>query len=286
MLISNALCAHINTQKTFAKDITMPEFMLFAVLGGVITSIMTAPVGTLMLWRRMAYFGDALAHSTLLGFGISLWLNLDSTPTLIAIALFIAVGISLLHKRKGLGFETLLAIAAHSSLGVGMLIIALLPSARVDLMGYLFGDLLSLTTQDLWLLTAIAALVLAVVIRFWQGFILSSLNEDLAKLAGHRTELLSLLLAVLIAVVVATCVKLIGALLMTALLITPAAIAQRISKTPTQMMLHAIWIGQLGILLGLVLSWYLDTPASPAIVTVLLLGFVVSRIIPTPSKHG
>jgi len=261
----------------------MPEFMIFAILGGIITSIMTAPVGTLMLWRRMAYFGDALAHSTLLGFGISLWLNLDSTPTLIAIALIIAVGISLLHKRKGLGFETLLAIAAHSSLGVGMLIIALLPSARVDLMGYLFGDLLSLTPQDLWLLASIAILVVTIVIRFWQGFILSSLNEDLAKLAGHRTELLSLILAILIAVVVATCVKLVGALLMTALLITPAAIAQRISKTPTQMMLHAMWIGQLGILLGLALSWYLDTPASPAIVSILFLSFVLARVIP---KHG
>jgi zinc transport system permease protein len=262
------------------NEITMivPEFLLLAILGGLVTTLATAPIGTIMLWRKMAYFGDALAHTSLLGFGLSIWLTIPSTFALIALAVTLAIAMILLHRYRQVSFDTLLAIAAHSSLGIGMMVIALLPSARVDLMSYLFGDLLSLTWQDLSLLTTVMLLSNGIIIYYWRGFVLASLNEDLAKIEGQNTELLSLLLALLIAIVVAVSIQLVGALLMTALLITPAAIAMRWSKTPSQMILLAIMIGIIAVLAGLLIAWQLDTPIAPAIVSLLFTGFVLSRL--------
>lgn len=256
----------------------VPEFLWLAILGGMITTLATAPIGTMMLWRKMAYFGDALAHTSLLGFGLSIWLMISSTLMLTLLAMVIAVTMVVLHRYRHLSFDLLLAIAAHSSLGMGMLVIALLPSARVDLMSYLFGDLLSLTWQDIGLLSLMMLISNGIIVRYWRGFVLASLNEDIAKLDGHPTERLSLILALLIALVVAISIQLVGALLMTALLITPAAIAMRWSKTPSRMVFLAILVGQGAVLAGLALAWHLDTPIAPAIVSLLFAGFVLSRL--------
>jgi zinc transport system permease protein len=142
----------------------------------------------------------------------------------------------------------------------------------------LFGDLLSLTWQDLYWLTGVMLVSNAVIVWYWRGLVLASLNEDLAKLDGHPTTRLSVILALLIALIVAVSIQLVGALLMTALLLTPAAIAMRWSKTPTQMIWLAIGIGQLAVLTGLSLAWHLDTPIAPAIVSLLFMGFVLSRL--------
>ncbi len=259
----------------------MPEFLLIALIGGFITTLMTAPIGAFMLWRRMAYVGDALAHTTLLGLAIGLWLQLPLTLSMMMIALIVAISISLLNQRPHTSSDTLLAIAAHSSLGLGMLAIALLPEARVDLMGYLFGDLLNLTYTDLGILAAVAATILASIRYFWRSLLLNTLNAELANLAGVNNQRITLLLAVLVAVVVAVSTKLVGALLMTALLITPAATARIFSRSPRSMIMNAMLISQTGIMGGLALSWFFDLPVAPSIVSLLFLGFLVSRLIPT-----
>ncbi len=258
--------------------IDFPEFIWLALLGGLLTTLATAPVGTIMLWRKMAYFGDALAHTSLLGFGLSIWLMISSTLTLGLVMISIALLMVLLNRYRHVSFDLLLAIAAHSSLGIGMLIIALLPSARVDLMSYLFGDLLSLTWQDIGTLSLVMVISNGLLFYHWKGLVLASLNEDIAQLDGYATQQLSLMLAVLIALVVAVSIQLVGALLMTALLITPAAIAMRWSKTPSSMLWLAVMIGQLAVMTGLALAWYLDTPIAPAIVAILFTSFVISRL--------
>lgn len=259
----------------------MPEFMLLALIGGIITTLMTAPVGAFMLWRRMAYFGDALAHTTLLGLAIGLWLQLPLTLSMLMIALLVAFSISLLNKRPHTSGDTLLAIAAHSSLGLGMLAIAVLPEARVDLMGYLFGDLLNLTYTDIGVLSFIATLVLGLISYFWRSLILNTLNAELASLAGINNQSMQLLLALLTAVVVAVSTKLVGALLMTALLITPAATARIWSQSPKSMIISAMIVSQFGIMGGLALSWQFDLPVAPSIVSLLFAGFLLSRLIPS-----
>ncbi len=257
----------------------MPDFMILAFLGGMLITLMSAPVGTFMLWRRMAYFGDALAHTTLLGLGIGIWLQLPIQLSLLVITLIVAISITRIKQGNTLGTDTFIAIAAHSSLALGMLAIALLPAGRIDLMGYLFGDLLSLTQTDLILLLFAAFASIATIMRNWQGLIMNSLNPELAQLAGYNNAQLNLTLALLIAVVVAISTKLVGALLMTALLITPAAIARRWSTTPQGMIVSAIIVGWIAIAAGLALSWHYDLPVSPAIVSLLFAGFIISRLI-------
>ncbi len=256
----------------------MPDFMIFALIGGLLITLISAPVGSFMLWRRMAYFGDALAHTTLLGLGIGIWLQLPIQLALLVITLIVAISITRIKHGNTLGTDTFIAIAAHSSLALGMLAIALLPAGRIDLMGYLFGDLLSLTELDLGLLLCAATISIGTLARYWQGLVMNSLNSELAQLAGHNNAQLNLVLALLIGVVVAISTKLVGALLMTALLITPAAIARRWSTTPQGMIVGAVLIGWAAITAGLALSWRYDLPVSPAIVSTLFAGFILSRL--------
>lgn len=257
----------------------MPEFILIALIGGLITTLMTAPIGAFMLWRRMAYVGDALAHTTLLGLAIGLWSQLPLTLSMMLIALIAAISISLLNQRPHTSSDTLLAIAAHSSLGLGMLAIALLPEARIDLMGYLFGDLLNLTYSDLSILLAVSVLILASIGYFWRPLLLNTLNAELASLAGVHNQRITLLLAILVALVVAVSIKLVGVLLMTALLITPAATARIFSRSPFSMIMAAMLISQLGIMGGLTLSWFFDLPVAPSIVSLLFAAFLLSRLL-------
>jgi zinc transport system permease protein len=256
----------------------MPEFMWIAALGGLLTSLMTAVIGTFMLWRRMTYLGDALAHTALLGLALGLWLSLPLELALIVIMMFVALIIALNHRQKDLSIDVFIAIAAHSSLALGLLTISFLPSARLDLMGYLFGDLLNLTPTDLIWLTLVAIIVLGWMIMNWRALVLSSLNHELTKLAGLKPERLQWILTLLIALVIAVSIKLVGALLMTALLITPAAIARAWSHSPQQMMVSAVLVSVLAVWLGLGLSYYWDFPTAASIVSLLFAGFVLTRL--------
>jgi len=256
----------------------MPEFMWVAALGGLLTSLMTASIGTLMLWRRMTYLGDALAHTALLGLSLGLWLSLPLELALAAITMLVAILIALNHRQKDLSIDVFIAIAAHSSLALGLLAISFLPSARLDLMGYLFGDLLNLTPTDLIWLALVAVVVLSWIIMNWRALVLSSLNPELAQLAGLKPKRLQWILSLLIALVIAVSIKLVGALLMTALLITPAAIARAWSRSPQQMMLSAILVSVLAVWLGLGLSYHWDLPTAASIVSLLFAGFVLTRV--------
>jgi zinc transport system permease protein len=262
----------------------MPDFIWLALAGALLITLMSAPVGAFMLWRRMAFVGDALAHTTLLGLGIGLWLQIPIQLSLLLVSVIVAVSITRIHQRNNLSTDTFIAIAAHSSLALGMLVVTLLPEARIDLMGYLFGDLLNLTMQDIWGLLIASLLTLSILYRYWQGLILTCLNAELARLAGHDTQKLNLILALLIALIIALSTKLVGALLITALLITPAAIARRWSQTPIGMIQGAIVISWLAIAIGISLSWHFDLPVSPAIVAVLFAGFIASRALTNQNK--
>lgn len=257
----------------------MPDFLILALLGGIITSIMTANIGTMMLWRRMAYLGDAISHTTLLALGIGLWLNISFTWTLMGITLLVATFISLHHRNQALSVDTFIAITAHSSLGLGLLALSFLPTARVDLMGYLFGDLLSLTEQDILLLSGICMSTLVVTYAAWRGLLITSLNADLAKLQGYAPRHYELLLAIMIAAIIAVSIKLIGALLMTALLITPAAIARPFVSTPQRMIILAMFISITAVLAGIACSWQWDLPVSASVISLLFSGFLLSRLV-------
>jgi zinc transport system permease protein len=251
----------------------MDEFLLRALLAGLAVALVTGSLGTFVVWRRMAYFGDTLAHSALLGvsLGILLELNLNLAITLVCLLLALAL-VALQHQRK-LASDTLLGILSHSALALGLVAISFAENVRIDLMGYLFGDILAVGRDDLlWIgLGAVVALVLLFLL--WRPLLAMTVHEELAQVEGVKVARTRLLFMLLIALVIATAMKVLGVLLITSLLIIPAATARHYVRTPEQMAVLAAAIGMLAVSGGLFGSYRWDLPAGPAIVVTAALIF-------------
>lgn len=244
----------------------MPDFLLNAWLVGAAVALVAGPLGSFAVWRRMAYFGDTLAHSALLGVVFGLLLNVNINVAVTLGCLILATALVLLQQTRVLATDTLLGILSHSTLALGLVCISLFGNTRVDLMAYLFGDLLTATAADVITIALVAALVLALVARFWRPLIAITVHEELARVEGVRVEAMRMLLMLAMALVIAIAMKVVGVLLITALLIIPAAAARRLSHTPEQMAWVASILGTTAVSLGLAASYYWDTPAGPSVV--------------------
>ena len=242
------------------------QFFIHALLAGGMLAVATAPLGCFVIWRKMAYFGDAIAHSALLGVVMGLLWQIPITLAIIPIALAAALLLSLANENSRFSSDTLLGILAHGGLALGITIMALTPNLQVDLMAYLFGDILAVTPHDLVVIYITASLVLASLWLGWRKFILITLNESLARVQGINARRYRLWLMMLIALTVAISIKLIGLLLITSLLILPAATARFLAKTPSQMALVAVAVALMMVVTGLFGSLKWDTPSGPAIV--------------------
>ncbi len=258
----------------------MTNFILYALLAGLGVALVAGPLGCFVVWRRMAYFGDTLAHSALLGVSIGVLLDINLSITVAAIPLLMALGLVYLEQRGILSLDTLLGILSHSALATGLVLISLLPDVRVDLMSLLFGDLLSVTVSDLWVIYAVAGTVILLLLVLWKPLINITVHADLAEVEGVKVSAVRTALMLITALVIAIAMKIVGVLLITALLIIPAATARRVSNTPEQMAITASIIAMLTVLMGLGMSWYVDTPAGPSVVVcgaLLFMGSLVFR---------
>ena len=256
----------------------MIDFLLYALLAGLGVALVAGPLGCFVVWRRMAYFGDTLAHSALLGVSIGVLLNINLSITVAAIPLLLALFLVYLEQRGVLSLDTLLGILSHSALATGLVLISLLPDVRIDLMSLLFGDLLSVTLKDLWVIYGVATTVVALLLVLWKPLINITVHADLAEVEGVRVSAVRTALMLITALVIAIAMKIVGVLLITALLIIPAATARRLSNTPEQMAFTASGIAMLTVVLGLAMSWYWDTPAGPSVVVCAALLFLVSLL--------
>jgi zinc transport system permease protein len=256
----------------------MIDFLLYALLAGLGVALVAGPLGCFVVWRRMAYFGDTLAHSALLGVSIGVLLNINLSITVAAIPLLMALGLVYLEQRGILSLDTLLGILSHSALATGLVLISLLPDVRVDLMSLLFGDLLSVTLNDLWVIYGVAGTVVALLVLLWKPLINITVHADLAAVEGVRVSAVRTALMLITALVIAIAMKIVGVLLITALLIIPAATARRISNTPEGMAVTASAIAMLTVVMGLGMSWYTDTPAGPSVVVCAALLFMLSLL--------
>ncbi|MBE90652.1 MAG: hypothetical protein CMM76_14570 [Rhodospirillaceae bacterium] len=263
----------------------MDSFILYGLLGGIGMAIVGGPLGCFVVWRRMAYFGDTLAHSALLGvaLGFLLGVNLSIGITLICIAL--AVTIVFLQEQKKLASDTLLGIISHTALSAGLVVLAFLETLRVDLMAYLFGDILAITQIDLIFIYIGAASVLIALMFIWRPLLALTLHEELARAEGAPVFRIRLVFTLLLAIVIAIGMKIIGILLITSLLIIPAAAARRFSRTPEFMAATASLIGCLSVLLGLLGSIQFDTPSGPSVVVAAFVFFLISFILPGRYKR-
>ncbi|PRY22664.1 zinc transport system permease protein [Aliiruegeria haliotis] len=253
----------------------LDDFMIRAALAGVGTALAAAPLGCFVVWRRMAYFGDATAHAAILGVALALALEVPIYGTVIAAALVMGIAVSTLSGR-GFATDTLLGVLAHSALAFGLVAVSFQSGVRVDLMSYLFGDILAVSTTDLAVIWGGAACVAGLVAWRWSSLLLSTVGEDLAIASGVDPRREQMILTLALAVTVAVALKVIGAILISALLVIPAAAARSLARTPEAM---ALWAGALGILSalgGLGASFRFDTPTGPTIVCVAAVIFLLS----------
>lgn len=261
----------------------MPEFLLYALLAGLALALVAGPLGAFVVWRRMAYFGDTLSHSALFGVAIGLLLDVHPALAVVVSSLLLALLLVTLQQRQPLASDTVLGILAHSTLSLGLVTLSFMDSVRVDLMGYLFGDLLSVTSTDLFGILAGSTAVLLGLLWLWRPLLAMTVDEELARVEGVPVAGLRLALMLLIALVIGVAMKIVGVLLITSLLIIPAATAQRHARSPEYMVIIATLLGMAAVCAGLTMSWYLDTPAGPSIVVCAAVWFILSLIRPTRS---
>ena len=259
----------------------LDDFFIRAIVGGIGVAVVAGPLGCFVIWRRLAYFGDTLSHSALLGVALALLLELNITFTVFCISVVVAMLLMLLQRRASLSSDALLGLLAHSALAVGLVVLAFMTWVRVDLMGFLFGDILAITRADLMMIWFGGVAVLIALIKIWRPLFAATVSYELATAEGTRPEFANVVFTVLLAAVIAVSMKIVGVLLITALLIIPAAAARRFSKSPEQMALIAIIIGVFSVWLGLSGSLEFDTPAGPSIVVAALSCFILS-ILPLP----
>lgn len=258
--------------------IIMIEFLLPSILAGLGIALIAGPLGSFVVWRRMAYFGDTLAHASLMGLALGFLLDINLYLALTVCCLALAVILVTLQKQQLVATDTLLGILAHSALSLGLVAVSFLDNVRIDLMSYLFGDLLAVTPEDLVYIYIGVAIVSSVLALFWRSLLSTTVNEDLAAVEGHNVDLMRLILMLMVGLVIAIGMKFVGALIMTSLLIIPAATARRFAKAPEQMALLASIIGAIAVLLGLSMSWHYDTPAGPSVVISATAMFMLSQL--------
>ncbi len=258
----------------------MDDFLLRALAGGLGVALAAGPLGTFVVWRRMAYFGDALAHSALLGVVLGVVLDIDPQLGVIATCLLLALALALLQRQRRLATDTLLGIFAHAALSLGLVALAFLETVRVDLVAYLFGDILAISTSDLYWIWGGNLLALAALTLIWRPLLAATVHEELALVEGAPVFLARLAFILLIAIVVAVAMKVVGILLITSLLIIPAAAARRFARSPEGMAALAGVLGCAAIGAGLWASLRWDTPAGPSVVVAATALFALGQLIP------
>ncbi len=251
----------------------MDDFMLRALVAGLGVALVTGPLGAFVVWRRMAYFGDTLAHSALLGVALGFLLEVNINLAIILVCITLALVLVSLQNQRRLASDTLLGILSHSALSLGLIVLALLETVRIDLMGYLFGDILAVTVMDIYWIYGGGVVALALLAWLWRPLLSMTVHEELAQVEGVPVIPVRLGFMLLIALVIAVAMKVVGILLITSLLIIPAATARRFAQTPEQMAVLAAVVGCLSVGGGLFGSLQWDLPAGPAVVVAAALLF-------------
>ena len=250
------------------------DFLFRAFVAGIGLAIITGPLGCFIVWRRLSYFGDTLAHSALLGVVIAYALSFNIILSVFVISGLISLSLLYLQKKTFLPNDALLGLLAHSVLAVGLVLLGILSFIRIDLMGLLFGDILSVNVNDLLIIWIGGCIVLALLILIWRPLFAGTVNLELAKAEGLNPELANTIFTLLIAAVIAISIKIVGILLITGLLIIPASASRNLSSTPIQMAIIASIIGVISVILGLYSSLTWNSSTGPTILSISLLIFI------------
>lgn len=263
----------------------LDDFFVRALLAGIGVALVAGPLGCFIVWRRLAYFGDTLSHAALLGVALAFLFQVNITLAVFAVSACVSIALMLLQKRATLSADALLGLLAHSALALGLVVLAFMTWVRMDLMGFLFGDILAVSKSDIAIIWLGGIAVLAALVTIWRPLFAATVNQELAEAEGMKPERANVIFMLLMAAVIAISMKIVGVLLITAMLIIPAATARRFASGPEQMTLLAAAIGAISVLGGLFGSLEWDTPAGPSIVVAALVLFVVS-LFPAFTRPG
>jgi zinc transport system permease protein len=254
------------------------DFFIRALIAGIGVAVVTGPLGCMVIWRRLSYFGDTLSHSALLGVTIAYSFSINISLSVFVVSTLVALLLLGLQKKTRLPGDALLGLLSHSTLAVGLVIIGLLTSIRFDLMGLLFGDILAVTVEDIFIIWLGGAIILGILYFIWKSLFAATVNYDLAAAEGMKPDVSNFIFTILLAGVIAISIKMIGVLLITGLLLIPAAMARNLSSNPLQMIILSIVGGVLSVIIGLFSSLEFNTASGPSIIGAALILFVISLI--------
>ena len=244
----------------------LDDFFVRALLAGIGVALITGPLGCFVVWRRMAYFGDSLSHAALLGVAMGILFEINLTVAVLAVCILVSGILLFLQRRSNISSDALLGIFSHGALALGLVSLAMMAWVRMDLMALLFGDILAVSKTNLAVTYGGGIVILAVLASIWRPLFAATVSPDLAAAEGQNPQRVNIIFTLLTAAVIALSVKIVGVLLITAMLIIPAATARRLTRTPETMAIAAAIIGIISVTAGLFGSLELDTPSGPTIV--------------------
>ena len=265
------------------KTITDP-FIIRGIIAGIAVALVCGLVGCFVVWRRLSYYGESIAHSSLLGAGIGILFGIGINFGVVFICLLFGILFLWLQQSKALSSDTLLGVLAHFALAVGIIVISF-NKIKIDLHAFLFGDILTVSTTDIWGMYIGVLIAITLILSNWSSLLLVTLDEDLAKSEGINPLYVNILLTTIMTIVVALSLQIIGLLLITAMLIIPAATARRLVNSPEGMVIVATLIGIFSVVFGIYLSVEMDLPSGPSIVVVSSILFFVSHMFGLIAKN-
>lgn len=252
------------------------DFLFRALIAGVGIALVTGPLGCFVVWRRLSFFGDTLAHSALLGVILSVSFDINISLSVFVVSSLVALLLLKLQNTTNLASDSLLGLLSHSSLAIGLVVLGFLSFIRFDIMGVLFGDILSVNVNDLLIIWIGGATILVVLWRIWKPLFAATVNYELAEAEGMQPDRINVIFTILLAALIAISIKMVGLLLITGMLIIPTAMARNLSNNPKQMVIFSIIGGLLSVFIGLYASFEINTASGPTIITVALILFILS----------
>ena len=260
----------------------LDDFFIRALIVGIGIAIITGPFGCFVVWKRLSYFGETLAHSSLLGVALGYIFSINISITVFMVSSIVAILLFLLNERTELTSDSLLGLLSHSSLSIGLLVVGYLSYIRFDMMGLLFGDILAVTKFDILIVWVFGGFFIFILHIIWKSLLAGTVNRDIASSENMSPRRSELIYMILLSGLIAISIKIIGILLITGLLIIPAAMARNISNSPIQMILISIIVGVTSIVGGLFSSLTFNTASGPSILVIALIFFILSL---TPLKR-
>ena len=254
------------------------DFFYRALLVGVGVAIIAGPLGCFVIWRRLSYFGDTLSHAALLGVALAFLVEINFTISVFIVSSIVALFLIYLRAKTSLPSDALLGLLAHSVLALGIVVLGFMTWVRIDLLSLLFGDILAVSVYDIWLVFLGGSLVLVILVAIWRPLFADTVSNDLATAEGMNPQRARVIFTLLLALVISISIKVVGVLLITGLLIIPAATARNIASGPVQMAIISTVVGIIAVVCGLFSSLKWDTSSGPTIIAAALVLFVITLL--------